>query len=491
MRAARYAQRAGGAIRVAFAPVLACRIPLRRPERPMDDLTRAWLEQAPAVELAKLALGAIERWNGGINAVLTPLPEEAMAAAKACDAARSDGRRLGPLHGMPVTLKDNIDMAGVRTTMASDFFRDNVAVEDAELVRRLRRAGAVIVGKANLHEFALGAFTQSRHLGPCFNPWNLRHVPGGSSGGSGAAVAAGMCVMSVGSDTGGSIRAPASFNGVAGLKPTNGAVPNRGTFPVSPPHDTPGPLARRVEDVAAAHMAMAGFDPADPTSVDRPIEDAVAALARGAGGLTIGVPRPFFFDDLQPAVADGVAEALRALTALGAGLREIVLPGAEEAWRLASTVLIMTDAAALHAERMQREPQRMGRDVFDRIAVGREVTGMDYARAMRFREEWRRRVADLFRSGVDLIAVPTTPFTAPRIDPGANMGRTSNRINRNNFPWSLAGVPSLSLPCGFDDARLPFGLQLLAPRWEEARLVAAGKAYQGATDWHLRAPPLA
>jgi aspartyl-tRNA(Asn)/glutamyl-tRNA(Gln) amidotransferase subunit A len=455
----------------------------------MDDLTRAWLEDAPAVELAQIALGNIERWNGRINAVLTPLPDEAMAMARACDEARAAGRRLGPLHGMPITLKDNIDMAGVRTTVASDFFRDNVADEDAEIVRRLRRAGAVIVGKANLHEFALGAVSQSRHLGPCFNPWRTDHVPGGSSGGSGAAVAAGMCVMSVGSDTGGSIRAPASFNGVAGLKPTNGAVPNRGTFPVSPPHDTPGPLARRVQDVAAAYMALAGFDPADPTSEDRPIDDAIQALSDGVAGRTIGIPRRFFFDDLQPAVAKGVDEAIGVLRDLGAAIEEIELPEAEEAWRLASTVLIMTDACELHAERMQREPQRMGPDVFARISVGREVTGMEYARAMRFREAWRRQVAGIFYAGVDLLAVPTTPFTAPRVDPGTDMGRTSNRINRNNFPWSLAGVPTLSLPCGFDGATLPFGFQLVAPRWQEARLMAAGKAYQDVTDWHLRAPP--
>jgi aspartyl-tRNA(Asn)/glutamyl-tRNA(Gln) amidotransferase subunit A len=297
-------------------------------------------------------------------------------------------------------------------------------------------------------------------------------------------------VMSVGSDTGGSIRAPASFNGVAGLKPTNGAVPNRGTFPVSPPHDTPGPLARRIEDVAASFMAMAGFDPADPTSEERPIEDAAAALGRGIAGLRIGLPRAHFFDDLQPEVADGATEALRALAGCGAELREVALPGAEEAWRLASTVLIMTDAAALHAERMQREPQRMGRDVFDRIAVGRDVSGMEYARAMRFREEWRRRVAELFRE-VDVLAAPTTPFTAPPVGGVGDMGRTSNRINRNNFPWSLAGVPALSLPCGFDRAGLPFGLQLVGPRWGEARLMAAGKAFQDVTDWHLRAPPLA
>jgi aspartyl-tRNA(Asn)/glutamyl-tRNA(Gln) amidotransferase subunit A len=456
----------------------------------MDALTRSWIEDAPAVELAEHALDAIARHNGAINAVLTPLPEMARADAEACDAARREGRRLGPMHGMPITLKDNIDIAGIRTTAASDFLADNVATEDAEIVNRLRRAGAVIVGKANLHEFACGATSQSQRFGPCFNPWNPAHVPGGSSGGSGAGVAAGMCVLSIGSDTGGSIRAPASFNGVAGLKPTNGAVPNRGTFPVSPPHDTPGPLARRVEDLAACHMAIAGFDPNDPTSEDRPIADAVSGLGGGIAGMTIGLPRAFFHDDLQPEVSANTEAAIAVLAKLGARVEEVELPEAAEAWRILSTVIVMTDAAALHRERMESESQRMGRDVFDRIAVGRDVSGMQYAEALRFREHWRQRVASIFRAGIDMLAMPTTPFTAPLADPTQDMGLTSNRINRNNFPWSLAGVPALSLPSGFDAGGLPTGLQLVGPRWHDARLLIAGKAFQDATDWHLGVPPL-
>jgi aspartyl-tRNA(Asn)/glutamyl-tRNA(Gln) amidotransferase subunit A len=456
----------------------------------MDTLTRSWLDNAPAVELAEHALDAIDKHNATFNAVLTPLPDMARAAAEACDAARRAGRRLGPLHGMPITLKDNIDVAGIRTTVASDFFADNIATEDAEIVGRLCRAGAVIVGKANLHEFVVGATTQSQRFGPCYNPWNRAHIPGGSSGGSGASVAAGMCVLSIGSDTGGSVRGPASFNGVAGLKPTNGSVPNRGTFPVSPPHDTPGPLARRVEDLAACYMAIAGFDPQDPTSEDRPVADVMATLDAGIEGMTIGLPRPFFYNDLQPEVAANTEAAIAVLTSLGAKVVETELPDAAEAWRLLSTVIVMTDAAALHRERMEAESQRMGRDVYDRIAVGRDVGGMDYAEALRFREHWRQRVASHFWSGIDILAMPTTPFTAPPVDPTADMGLTSNRINRNNFPWSMAGVPALSLPSGFDANGMPTGLQLVGARWHEARLLTAGKAFQGATDWHLRAPPL-
>jgi aspartyl-tRNA(Asn)/glutamyl-tRNA(Gln) amidotransferase subunit A len=317
----------------------------------MDSLTQHWLADAPAGELAELALDAISRQNGTINAILTPLPDRARADAEACDAARRMGRRLGPMHGMPITLKDNINLAGIRTTVGSDFFANNIAGEDAEIVGRLRRAGAVIVGKANLHEFACGATSQSQRFGPCFNPWNPAHVPGGS----GASVASGMCVLSIGSDTGGSIRAPASFNGVAGLKPTNGAVPNRGSFPVSPPHDTLGPLARRVEDLAACYMAMAGFDPADPTSEDHPVADATTGLGGGIAGKTIGLPRTFFHDDLQPEVAENTETAIAVLSSLGAQVVEVELPEAAEAWRILSTLIVMADAAALHRERMETE----------------------------------------------------------------------------------------------------------------------------------------
>ena len=457
----------------------------------MDTLTRKWLAESSAVDLTECALDAIARHNDAYNAIITPMPELARKDAEACDAAQRAGRRLGPLHGMPVSLKDNIDVAGIRTTMASDFFADNIAEEDAEIVKRLRLAGAVIVGKANLHEFACGATSQSQRFGPCLNPWNASHVPGGSSGGSGASVAAGMCVLSIGSDTGGSIRAPASFNGVAGFKPTNGAVPNRGSFPVSPPHDTLGPIARRVEDLAVCYLAIVGFDPEDPTSEDgRLAGDALASSEKTLEGLTIGLPRAFFHEALQPEVASNTEAAVALLADLGATVVDTELPGAEEAWRLLSTVIVMTDAAALHRERMETESQRMGRDVYDRIAVGRDVSGIQYAEGIRFRENWRRQVAFLFREGIDILAMPTTPFTAPLADPTVDMGLTSNRINRNNFPWSMAGVPALSLPSGFDECGLPTGLQLVAPRWHDLKLLAAGKAFQGVTDWHLRSPSL-
>jgi len=339
-------------------------------ERVNEDLLSPWISgAASAAELAELAIANIERLNPAINAVITPMPDAARAAAAACDAARARGETLGPVHGMPITLKDNVDTTGVRTTSASRVHAERVPDSDAEIVRRLARAGAVIVGKANLHELVLGATSQSAWFGPCRNPWDASRVPGGSSGGSDASVAAQMCVGSIGSDTGGSIRNPAAFANVAGLKATHGRVPNRGTQPVSPAHDCVGPLAARVADIARIYAAIAGYDPEDPTSEDRPLGDPLAALDDGVAGLRVGVPRGYYFEDLDPQVEAGVEVVIAVLESLGATRTQIELADAAVAWRLASTVLVMTDAAELHEARLRETPQAIGADV--RAHLGR------------------------------------------------------------------------------------------------------------------------
>ena len=453
------------------------------------DLLQLWMTgEASASELTDMALARINECNPTLNAVLTVMADSARAHAAAIDANATARGVKSTLHGMPVLLKDNIDVAGVRTTMASDFFREHVASADATIVTRLRAAGAVILGKVNLHEFALGATGQSAHFGPCRNPWDLTRVPGGSSSGSGSAVAARLCIASIGSDTGGSIRNPAAFNNVAGLKPTHGRVPNRGSFPVSPPHDTLGPLACRVTDVAAVFDAIAGFDADDSSSEDRPFSPSGDELTRGVAGMTFGLPREFYFDNLDPGVGAALEQALETLRALGARIIEVQLSEAQRAWHLCSRVLVMSDAAALHRERMENQSQRMGQDVFARVSVGRKVSGIQYAEAMRFRETWRMRVREVFTQ-CDAILTPTCAFPAPHIADARDMGDTSNQINRINFTWSLAGVPALSVPCGFVDGA-PVGLQIVAPWWHDARALRIGMAWQDATDWHLRAPPL-
>lgn len=453
------------------------------------DLLDLWLTgDAGARDLTSAALARIEACNPLLNAVITVMGDSALAEAEAIDARAAREGRMPPLRGMPVLLKDNIDVSGVRTTVASDFFRAHVAEADASVVTRLRAAGAVIVGKANLHEFVLGATGQSHHFGPCLNPWDAARVPGGSSSGSGAGVAARLCVAAIGSDTGGSIRNPAAFNNVAGLKPTHGRVSSRGSFPVSPPHDVLGPLATRVSDVAAVFDAIAGHDAADPSSEARAFTPAGAGLGRRVKGMKLGIPRAFYYEDLDEGVATAMDAALAVLRELGARTVELQLDEAERAWQLCSRVLVMTDAAALHKERMETQSQRMGRDVFQRVSVGREVSGMQYAEALRFREAWRGRVRAAF-AACDAIITPTCPFPAPRIADASDMGGTSNMINRMNFTWSLAGVPALSVPCGVSQD-MPVGMQIVAPWWQEARVLRLGAAYQDTTAWHLRKPPL-
>ncbi len=454
-----------------------------------NPLLDAWISGgASACELVELALDAERRHNPTLNAVVLRCPERARAAARALDAASARGE-APTLAGMPVTLKDNIDVAGLATSAGSPWFAGRVAESHATVAERLERAGAIIVGKANLHELALGATGQSAHLGPCYNPWHIAHVPGGSSSGSGAATAAGLCVASLGSDTGGSIRNPAAFNGVAGLKATHGRVPNRGSVPVSATHDCIGPLAARVEDVARVYAAIAGYDLEDPTSVEREVEDPLARIEAGVAGLRIGVPESFYYEDVDDEVESAVREMLATLVGLGAEHVPVDLPGAAEAWRLASQVVVMTDAAALHRDRMARDGNRMGADVHARVAPGREIPGTEYCEALAFGREWRVTLRRAFER-CDLLLAPTCPFGAPRIEACTDMAGTSNQINRFNFTFSFAGVPALSVPCGFSAAGLPLGAQLVGPWWHEARLLRAGFAWQQVSDHHLRTPAL-
>ena len=452
-----------------------------------DGLYRHWAAgDTSASTLTELALAGIASRNAELNAVLTVMEDEARRDSAHVDAALAKGAAL-PLRGMPITLKDNIDTAGVRTTMASDFFREHVPDHDAAVVEKLRAAGGVIVGKANLHEFVLGATGQSHHLGPCHNPWDLERIPGGSSSGSGASIAGGMCIASIGSDTGGSIRNPATFNNVCGLRPTHGRVSSFGAFPVSPMHDTLGPLAARASDVAHVLDAISGHDPRDGLSQPIEVAPVVPLLRDTLEGMTLGVPRAFYCEALDPGVASAFETALEVLRDRGAAIIDVELDEAERAWHLASRVLVMADAAALHRERMETQSQRMGSDVYARVSVGREVSGMAYADALRFREHWRVKVRNVFEQ-CDALVMPTCPFPAPRIDDATDMGGTSNDINRFNFTWALAGVPAMSIPCGFSDGQ-PVAFQAVAPWWQDDIALSVGTAFQSVTQWHEHCAP--
>jgi aspartyl-tRNA(Asn)/glutamyl-tRNA(Gln) amidotransferase subunit A len=426
-------------------------------------------------------LEAQRRHNGTIRAMITPMPEQAEAALAA-------GVPNGALAGMPVSVKDNIDTAGTRTTRGSGFFADHVPDADATVVQRLRRAGAVIVGKDNMHEFAFGGTSQNPHHGLCRNPWNIDAIPGGSSGGSGAGIAAGFAEVALGSDTGGSVRIPAALNGVTGLRPTVGRVSNHGCFPVSARFDTVGPLARGAIAVADCYEVIAGYDAADPYSVDRPVEGWRSRHAAGLAGLRIGLPRALIEAEATPEVAALLAAAAEALAGLGAVVGTVVLPPLD-GLNAAYMTLVQADAATVHRARLAAEPGRFGTDVAGRMAFGGAVPVQDYAQALTRQALWMRQMEGVF-AGLDLLAMPTVGFGAPLASEAPDMMALTHRMTRLTAPWSFAELPGLSLPCGLTAAGLPVGLQLVGPKWSEALLLATGIAFQGVTAHHVARPPL-
>jgi aspartyl-tRNA(Asn)/glutamyl-tRNA(Gln) amidotransferase subunit A len=436
-------------------------------------------------ERAAACLEATARLNPTLKGMITVNPATMDEAAAA--QARLEAGLLPAAGGAIVSVKDNIDTSGLRTTMGSSFFADHVPNADAVVVQRLRRAGCVIVGKANLHEFAFGGTTQNPHHGAARNPWNTDAIPGGSSGGSGSTVAAGLCEVSLGTDTGGSIRIPAALNGVVGLRPSTGRVPNTGSFPVSAAYDTIGPLARTVSLVAAVYEVIAGYDAADDVSVDCPVESFANRFSRPVDGLRVGVPEDWCFADIDPEIERLVRAAISVLRYLGCAVSKIDLPeaGAIQGHLLS---MVQADGATVHAARMADAPEQFGADVLERLRLGQAVTSRVYADAMRARERWLRRLDGVF-GDIDVILTPTCPTPAPFIANSARMIETTRGISRFTYAWSMAGVPALSVPCGFTAAGLPGGMQLVGPRFEEARILALGAHYQLATDFHLRRPP--
>jgi len=438
------------------------------------------------VDLVDVLLEAVETDNPRLNAYLTVTAELARAQAQAAARSLGAGRDPGPLAGIPLGLKDLYDVAGVPTTAGSPIPDRRPAAADGEVPARLRAAGAVFLGKHHLHEWALGVTTRNPHFGPCRNPWNTDRAPGGSSGGSGAALAAGLCLGAFGSDTGGSIRIPASLCGVVGLKPTRGRVSLRGVVPLSWSLDHAGPMARTVEDVALLLKAVDAYDPLDPASVDGPREDPTRRLGAGVGGLRVLVPERFFLETSEPEVADAVRAALGALERSGARLEAVSLPGVEG---LAATnaTMLRADAAAYHADHLRDRPSDVGADVLARLRVGESTSAVDYALARRRGEEWRRRFQALLDDRT-LLATPTTPEAAPLIE-GTDPVEAAARLTSFTGPFNLTGLPALSVPCGFTRDGLPVGLQLVGRPWADALVLQAGAAYQRATDWHLRRPP--
>jgi aspartyl-tRNA(Asn)/glutamyl-tRNA(Gln) amidotransferase subunit A len=438
-------------------------------------------------EAVERYLRRIEALDGELNAYIAVRAEEALAEADAL--LRSQGQ--GPLWGVPVAVKDVIDVAGTATTAASRILVDNVPAVDSHVVARLRQAGAVVLGKLNLHEFAYGALSTSTCFGPARNPWLPDRVCGGSSGGSGAAVAAGLAAGTLATDTAGSIRIPSCYCGVTGLRPSTGRVSNRGVVPVAPSFDTVGPIARTAEDCALLLEVVAGHDAGDPTSLDEPVPPYAQLLGEGVRGLRVGVVTSLV-EGADAPVAEAVEAALAGLRSLGAELVPVDLSLLDRAGTIQQSMQF-PEATEVHMEWLRTRLADYDADVRARLLVGLFVTPEVREAGKRAREAARDEMRRVFEQ-VDLLAAPTMPVLPPRIDSELVELRGSELLHRlvlipYNSPWSLVGSPVISVPCGLVDG-LPVGLALVGPRFDEATVLRAAHAFQLATDWHERRPEL-
>jgi aspartyl-tRNA(Asn)/glutamyl-tRNA(Gln) amidotransferase subunit A len=441
------------------------------------------------VELTNACLERIGRYDARLHSLITLTADLALAQAEEAERELHAGKDRGPLHGIPIALKDLYMTKGIRTTCHSAALENWIPDYDATAVSKLRASGAILLGKLGMHEFAFGGPSVDAPFPAVRNPWNPEHIPGGSSSGSGAALAAGFCYASLGSDTGGSIRTPSAHCGVVGIKPTYGRVSRHGVVPLSWSLDHAGPMARTVEDCAILLQAIAGYDPADPASAAVAVPDFCAELKDGIQGLRVGVPRKNWFDENWG--IDGQTEALfdqalKTLQDLGATLVDIDGRPFSLA-RKANQTILVCEAYAYHEERFQRAPEKFGSAVRRRMLEGAFLSAADYIAALRARSALTSDISTNF-SRVDIIATPSAPRP-----PEAFATMDPNEQNlRPNFtnPFNLAGLPAISVPCGFYDGNLPAGLQLIAPAFKEAAALRVAYAYQQATEWHKRRPPL-
>ena len=446
------------------------------------------------VELVEASLERIAQVDPQVKAFIRVFEQEARQVAKAAELMLMAGHDLGPLHGVPVALKDNVALRGHPTTAGSKILADWVPEQDATVTARLRQAGAIFVGKLNMHEFAWGGTSDNPHYGTVRNPWNLDRFPAGSSGGSGAAVAARTCYAAIGTDTGGSIRLPSAINGIVGIRPTYGRVSNHGIIPLAWSMDTAGPMTRTVADCALMFGAVAGHDPRDAATARVPVQDYVDGLDAGIEGLRIGIIPGYFFHHLQQPVHDAVIAALDKLVAAGAALVDVDIRNIHG--NISAQLTIEAAEPSTYHQRWLRErPGDYGDDVRTLLEVGEMLLATHYLQAQRYRNLLRSEFMEAFRR-VDVFVCPTLPFTATRIgemkvviEPGQEEEMLSAIMQFTGVP-SLTGLPSLNVPCGFDPEGMPIGMQIIGRPFDEATLFRAGAAYQAASDFHLREPDI-
>jgi len=455
------------------------------------DVTGLTLQQASAalrrkslspVDLTRACLDRIAKLDPRLNSFITVVPERAMAEARERERELARGERRGPLHGIPLALKDNIDTAGIRTTAAAKGFAERIPAADAEVARRLQESGAILLGKLNMDECAYGVTSTSGHFGAVRNPWREDHSAGGSSGGPAAAVAAGLCYGALGTDTGGSIRQPAAWCGITGLKPTYGLISARGVIPLSWSLDHVGPMCRTAGDAALLLQAIAGFDPLDPASVDSPPVDYLQAMDRSTRRLRIGLPRAMYFDDLDPEIAGAVDAAINLLRDLTAGTRDVTLPPAP------NLSLLFVEAGTYFAPALAASPAGFSPGIRALVETGGRISAATYAEARRELALSRHAIRRVFEE-VDVLVTPTTPDLPSDLAAGAAPARRGPPLSaRNTTPFNIYGVPTVSVNCGFSKSGLPIGLQISGPAFGDATVLALAHAYQRRTDWHLRRP---
>src|SRR5215472_11144739 len=455
------------------------------PQLELSEVSQAvQKKEVSPVELAQACLARIEKLNPVLNAFITVMAESALHEAKKAEAEIGRGEWKGPLHGIPLAVKDLAETAGVRTTAASAVLEHYVPSEDAEVVRRLRKAGAVLLGKLNLHEFAYGGSGVIGHYGPSRNPWNVGHITAGSSSGSAAAVAAALCYGAIGTDTAGSIRLPAACCGIAGLKPTYGLVSTRGIIPLSWSLDHVGPMARTVSDVALILQAIASYDAHDFYSQKFPPVYYPSALEEKRS-VRLGIAREFF-QQLTPEIEQAVEAAIAVLRELSADMRDITDLSTE----LDRTV-VRCEPYVYHQRHLPAHEKEYHPETLRRILSGADVTAAQYVEAYREMLRLRREVREVFEE-IDLIITPTTPFLPPsfaELEAAPDELRAKElRLLRNTRPFNVYGLPAISIPCGFSTAGLPIGLQIAGAPGAEGAVLALAHAYEKQTEWHKRKP---
>jgi aspartyl-tRNA(Asn)/glutamyl-tRNA(Gln) amidotransferase subunit A len=450
--------------------------------------------EASSLEVVDDLLARIDETESRLNAYVCVNHEGARAAARALDGLRAAGTIVGPLHGIPIAVKDLLDTHDLPTSAGGRPVTDTPPPKDATVVAKLRSAGAIVIGKTNTHEYAYGYTTENPHHGDTHNPWDLGRIPGGSSGGSAASVSAGSAIAAIGTDTGGSVRVPASLCGIVGLKPTFGRVGRTGVFPLAWTLDHVGPLTRTARDCAILLSAIAGTDQTDSSTLHTPpAPDYISSLERDITGLRIGVPTNHFFDAIDPEVATAVRKGVDTLANLGANVVEITIPGLEDAVAAWLTILL-AEATSIHETLLRDRPDDYGEDVRGFVEAGALVPATAYLRAQRIRQ----RLAGAFKTAMQPIDVLVTPATAL---PATPLGTTEVTINghteplfqtfaRISAPLDVVGLPALSTPCGLTTTGLPIGLQLVGHPFDEATLLAAAHSYDRNTNHTNNQPPL-